>query len=56
MLNLNGQNGRDALPGFTAANFATTTAAPEPSTLSMFGAFALIGAACSVLRRQRARA
>jgi hypothetical protein len=57
MLNLTGQDGRNALPTFTAANFAittTATAAPEPSSLSMFGAFGLIGAGYSVLRRKRA--
>ncbi len=52
MLNLTGQDGRDALPGFAAANFRLT-AAPEPSSLSMLGAFALIAPAYYVIRRKR---
>ena len=46
MLNLTGQNGRNALPGFTAANFQIAkaeSAVPEPSSFLMiaadFGAF-----------------
>lgn len=54
MLNLNGQSGRNALPTFSAANFVVTTGAPEPSTISMFGAFGLIGAGYCMLGRKRA--
>jgi len=39
MTNLSGQSGRDAIPTFTAANFAITTTVPEPSTLVL----ALVG-------------
>jgi hypothetical protein len=35
MLNLNGQAGRDAMPTFTASNFAITTTTPEPASLFM---------------------
>ncbi len=37
--NLTGQGGRDALPGFTAGNFAMV---PEPSSLSLMAAGALL--------------
>jgi len=50
MTNLTGQDGRDALPEFTAANFATIAstaeaAAPEPATLLLMaaGAFGFVG-------------
>jgi hypothetical protein len=57
MLNLFGAEGMNALPGFTASNFVITTAdasaaAPEPSTLSMFG-FAMVGAGYWIRRRSR---
>jgi hypothetical protein len=52
MLNLNGQGGRNAIPTFTAANFAITTATPEPSTFSMIMLVGAIGA-CSIVRRKR---
>ena len=53
--NLTGQGGRDALPTFTAANFAFTSAVPEPSTAMLTaGAFALL-AGCGVRRRRRGR-
>ena len=53
--NLTGQGGRDALPTFTAANFAFTSAVPEPSTAMLTaGAFALL-AGCGVRRRRRVR-
>jgi hypothetical protein len=54
MLNLNGPNGRNLLEGST--NFAFTadaTAAPEPSSLSMIAAVALIGVGCIQRRRRR---
>ena len=56
MLNLMGQQGRNALPTFTAANFeitAPTTAAPEPSSsLTTAVGGTLIAGAC-ILRRRR---
>jgi hypothetical protein len=52
MLNLNGAVGRNAIPTFTAANFAITTATPEPSTFSMI-AFVCVIAACCIVRRKR---
>ena len=54
ILNLNGQLGRDAMPNFTAANFALTTsaaAAPEPSTVLMI--LLGIGSGCLAQRRRR---
>ena len=58
MLNLNGPNGQNVIPTFTAANFeitTTTTAAPEPSNLLMMTGMGLIGA-CHILRRMRGHA
>jgi hypothetical protein len=55
MLNLNGPNGQNAIPTFTAANFEITTStsdAPEPSGLLMMTGLGLIGA-CHILRRMR---
>jgi hypothetical protein len=55
MLNLTGQEGRNAIPTFTAANFAiteTTSTAPEPSGFLMITGAGLIGA-CYILRRVR---
>jgi hypothetical protein len=59
MLNLNGANGRNAIPNFTAANFDITTAsasAPEPSTLPILMGLGLVGASCTIRRRKRVRA
>ena len=42
MLNLTGQEGRNAIPTFTAANFeitAGTSTAPEPSSFLMMAAW-----------------
>lgn len=50
MINLTGQPGRDAVPGFTAANFAITSV-PEPFTFSMLAGLSLIGGCC-ILRRK----
>ena len=55
MTNLTGQGGRDAIPTFTAANFAITTV-PEPSTLLMMMTVGISGACCYLLRRRRVRA
>ena len=55
MLNLTGQEGRNTIPTFTAANFAiteTTSTAPEPSGVLMITGAGLIGA-CYILRRAR---
>jgi len=52
MTNLNGPGGRDAIPTFTAANFAITV--PEPSTLLLLGA-GVLWACGHALRRKRAQ-
>lgn len=55
MLNLNGPEGRNAIPTFTAANFEITggiSTAPEPSSLLMMTGVGLIGV-CYILRRAR---
>jgi hypothetical protein len=55
MLNLVGDEGRNAIPTFTAANFAIsegTSTAPEPSSFAMMTGVGLIGA-CYILRRAR---
>jgi hypothetical protein len=55
MLNLTGAEGRNAIPTFTAANFAITTASnsvPEPSTLSIVVGLGLVGAGCLLRRKQ----
>jgi hypothetical protein len=49
MLNLNGENGRNTLPEFSAANFEFETsesaaAVPEPGSLSLVGIACLVGA------------
>ena len=54
MLNLNGAEGRNAIPNFTAANFAITdgsNAVPEPSTPILMG-LGLVGMSWT-LRRKR---
>ena len=54
MLNLNGAEGRNALPNFTAANFdITTTASPVPEPASVFIALPILGLFCYFLRRKR---
>jgi hypothetical protein len=53
MLNLNGANGRNAIPTFTAANFeitASATTAPEPSSVAML--LPVLAACLYVLRRK----
>jgi hypothetical protein len=52
ILNLNGANGRNAIPTFTAANFAITTATPEPSSMYTTMPVAMI-AIYGLLRRRR---
>ena len=55
MLNLNGQAGRNALPGFTAANFEiTASAVPEPSNFFMIAG--ALGACYRLLRRRGVKA
>ena len=54
MLNLTGQEGRNAIPTFTAANFEITTTAssvPEPSSVVMI--LPVLAACLYVLRRRR---
>jgi hypothetical protein len=53
MLNLNGQNGRNALPSFTASNFAVTTSTPEPSNLWLLLAGSALKAGRLALRQKR---
>lgn len=55
MLNLTGQTGRDAVPTFTAANFAITTTVPEPSSLLTFATVGLLGTFCHRLRKVSGR-
>jgi hypothetical protein len=59
ILNLNGANGRNAMPTFSASNFAITTAAtgtPEPSSFVLMGSIALMVAGCALVRLKRVRA
>jgi hypothetical protein len=54
MLNLNGPNGRNAIPTFTAANFEITTSgssAPEPASVVMI--LPVLAACLYVLRARR---
>jgi hypothetical protein len=53
MLNLNGQDGRNTIPTFTAANFAIISAVPEPSSFFMVLPLAIAGACCYIVRRKR---
>lgn len=55
ILNLTGQSGRDALAGFTAANFEITTTAPEPASFFLVGAVGIL-AGCRYLVRRRCNA
>jgi hypothetical protein len=53
MLNLTGDEGRNAMPTFTARNFElTASGVPEPSSFLMMTGAGLIGA-CYILRRRR---
>jgi hypothetical protein len=49
MVNLGGQPGRDALPSFSAANFALVTPVPEPTSVALMAA----GGAFLAVRRKR---
>lgn len=51
MLNLNGDAGRNAVPTFSEANFAISTAAPEPSSFFVILAVGL-AAGCYLVRRR----
>jgi hypothetical protein len=56
MLNLFGDEGKNALPGFTAANFEFTTSAagaPEPSAFIMIAGGLLLVAGARLTRRRR---
>jgi len=53
MLNLFGDEGRNTMPAFTAANFQITTAAPEPSSRLMLIAVGLIGVSCYLRTRSQ---
>jgi hypothetical protein len=53
MLNLTGQDGRNAIPTFTAANFAIISAVPEPSSFFMILPLGIAGVCCYILRRKR---
>jgi hypothetical protein len=54
MTNLTGAGGQNALPTFSAQNFAILPAqVPEPSTLSLLGAVAMGWGACRIGRRRR---
>jgi hypothetical protein len=54
MLNLNGAEGRNLMPDFTAANFEITTAAsPVPEPSSVFLILPVAGLCWFVLRRKR---
>lgn len=58
MTNLSGQAGLDAIPTFTASNFAMITdtpSIPEPTSLWLLAAPAILWAGGNLLRRRRAR-
>ena len=55
MLNLTGDEGRNALFTFTASNFEFTTATPEPSQIYPICAAMLLLAATELVRRRRGR-
>src|SRR5690348_14373517 len=55
MVNLTGDSGRNAVPTFSAANFAITTAVPEPSSFFVILAAGLV-AGCLMWRRKRVHA
>jgi hypothetical protein len=56
MLNLTGQSGRDAIPTFTAANFAFTSTVPEPSSFFVILAVGIVGVCSYLLRGTRVHA
>jgi hypothetical protein len=52
LLNLTGQPGRDAIPTFTATNFATTASVPEPTSLLLLGS-GVVGLVTKARRRKK---
>jgi PEP-CTERM motif len=52
MINLSGDEGRNAMPEFSARNFEFTTATPEPSSLLLIFAMGALGACAHILRRR----
>lgn len=52
LTNLSGQVGRDALPTFTASNFALISPVPEPSTLGLMAAPAVLWFGFGLRRRR----
>ena len=56
ILNLNGQEGRNAMPTFTAANFEiTSTASPVPEPSSVVMILSVLAACLYALRRKRSQ-
>jgi hypothetical protein len=58
MLNLNGAEGRNDMPLFTASNFEfshSATATPEPSSVALIVAMSALGACCHILKRKRSQ-
>jgi hypothetical protein len=52
MINLTGDEGRNAMPQFSTRNFEFTAATPEPSSLLLILAVSAVGACAHILRRR----